>query len=162
MKVLRISLLLLMTFSLMSSICYGKTAKEYYGKGIDYGVAGKFKEAQQQFTKALEADPFYVPATSCLKITKDALKQTIKTETALYLFKGIAYVNQGRYDEAIAEFERALGINPNHPVAHMNLAIVYYREGYYTAAIRHCDRAMELGYRPHPGFLELLAPYRKR
>ena len=162
MKALRISLLLLMIFSLMTGICYGQTAKDYYDRGIDYGVAGEFEKAQQEFKKALEADPFYAPARICLKLSEDAVKQRIKTETALYLFKGIAYANKGMYDEAIAECKKALEINPNFAEAHNNLAVSYYYKGEYSLAIEHFDRAMELGQEVDPEWLKDLEEYRKR
>jgi len=158
MKVLKISLLLLMAFSLTTTICYAQTAEDYFDKGIDYGVAGKFEKAQQEFTKALETDPFYAPATLGLNLSEDALKGRIKVETAVHLFKGIVYLKKGMYDEAIAECKDALEINPNLAEAHNNLAVSYYYKGKYKLAIKHCDRAIELGYEVHPELLKALEP----
>ena len=75
---------------------------------------------------------------------------------------GAAYYDKGMYDEAIAEYKRAIEINPNDAEAHNNLAVTYYHKGEYSLAIKHCDRAIELGLRPHPGFSEALKPYRKK
>ena len=144
MKLLRISSLLLMVFSLMTGICYAQTAKDYYERGIDYGVAGKFEEAQQQFTKALEADPFYAPARTCLKVSEDALKQKIKTETALYLFKGIAYYDKRMYDEAVAEFKKAIEVNPNLAEAHNSLGAAYANKGMLDEAIAEYKKTIEI------------------
>ena len=74
MKVLRISSLILMGLSLMSGICYGETTKNYYDKGLDCLMAEESKKAQQEFGKALEIDPFYVPAKACLERVEDPLK----------------------------------------------------------------------------------------
>jgi len=125
MKVLRMSLLLLIVFSLISGICYGLTAEDYYNKGIDYGVAGEFKKAQQEFTKALELDPFYGLAKGSLELVEDILKQRIKTKTALHLFKGAAYFNKGMPDEAIAEYKEAIETNPEYALAHSKLSLAY-------------------------------------
>jgi len=39
-----------------------------------------------------------------------------------------AYLELGRYDEAIAEYERILKLNPNYPLVHFHLAQVYERK----------------------------------
>ena len=150
MKVLRISVLSLMVFSLMTGICYGQTARDYYYKAIDYAVVGKFEEAQEELTKALAADPFYAPARICLRLSEDALKQRIKTETALYLFKGTAYLNEGMLDEAIAEFKKAIRINPEYADAHNNLGNTYLNKGMLDEAIAEFKKALEI----NPDFAE--------
>jgi tetratricopeptide (TPR) repeat protein/DNA-binding winged helix-turn-helix (wHTH) protein len=40
-----------------------------------------------------------------------------------------AYLELGRLDEAIAEYERLLNLNPNYPLAHYHLAQAYERKG---------------------------------
>ena len=144
MKVLRISLLILMVFSLMTGICYGQTAKDYCERGIEYGVAEKFEEAQQECKKALEIDPFFEPAKECLKLVGDVLKQRIKTENALHQFKGAAYGSKGMYDEEIAEYKRAIEINPNYAQAHCSLGAVYSVKGMYDEAIGEFKKAIEI------------------
>ncbi|PIP20824.1 MAG: hypothetical protein COX40_02670 [Candidatus Omnitrophica bacterium CG23_combo_of_CG06-09_8_20_14_all_40_11] len=69
--------------------------------------------------------------------------------------------DKGMFNEAIAEYEKAIAINSNDAEAHNNLAVTYYYKGQYDLAIKHCDKAIELGGRVHPGFLEALRPYRK-
>ncbi len=54
MKMLRMSLLLIMLFSLMSGICYGQTAEDYCDKGIAYFNKGIFDKAIAEFKKAIE------------------------------------------------------------------------------------------------------------
>ena len=129
MKVLGVSLLVVMIFSLTSGICCAQTAKDYYDKGIEYGVAREFRKAQQEFTKALDVYPFYGLAKVGLEITKDTLKQTIKTETALYIFKGATYYLKGMYDEVIDEYEKAIEVNPKLVGAYYNLGVTYGKRG---------------------------------
>lgn len=107
MKVLRVSLLILIVFSLMTGICYGQTAEDYYDQGI-------------------------------------------------------VYLSKGMYDEAVAEFKKAIEINPSYATARNNLAVAYYCKEEFILAIEHCDKAIELGYRVHPKFLKELEPYRKK
>ncbi|HKZ77796.1 MAG TPA: tetratricopeptide repeat protein [Pyrinomonadaceae bacterium] len=40
-----------------------------------------------------------------------------------------AYLEQGRFDEAIAEYQRILKLNSNYPLAHYHLALAYERKG---------------------------------
>lgn len=144
MKVLKISLLLLIGFSLMSGICYGQTIEEYYEKGMEYSVAGKFEEAQQEFKKALEIDPFYIAVENCLEATEDVLEQKIKIETALYLFNGIVYANKGMLDEAIALYQKAIEINPEYAGTYYNLGAVYFSKGMLDEAAAELKKAIEI------------------
>ena len=52
-------------------------------------------------------------------------------------------------------------IDPDNALAHYNLAITYYNERIYSLAIRHCDKAIELGYQVPLDFLRALEPHRK-
>ncbi len=126
----------------MTAICYGQIAQDYYDKGIDYGVAGKFVKAQQEFTKALELDSFYTPAKVGLELVEDLIKQRIKTRTALHLFGGIFYHNKGIYDEAVAEFKKAIKINPNYAGAHHSLGVAYGSRGMYDEAVAEFKEAI--------------------
>jgi tetratricopeptide (TPR) repeat protein len=63
-----------------------------------------FKEAQQHNKLYWNIDPF-----------EDCLAN--------------AYLELGRFDEAIAEYERLLSSNPNYPLAHYHLAQAYERKG---------------------------------
>ena len=144
MKVLRISLLLLIGFSLISGICYGQTIEEHYEKGIECSVTGRFEEAQQEFKKALEIDPFYIAAENCLRVAEDVLGQRIKTETAIYLFNGVAYLNGGMLNEAIALYEKAIKSNPEYAGAHYNLGAVYFSKGMLDKAIFELKKAIEI------------------
>lgn len=73
---------------------------------------------------------------------------------------GKVYSVIGKTEQAIASYNRAIEIDPNYVKAHINLAVTYYDEKQYTLAIHHCDRAVGLGHRVHPGFLKALEPYR--
>ncbi len=72
---------------------------------------------------------------------------------------GNIYLQQGRLDEAINEYLRALSLQENFAGAHNNLAMAYFRKQDYGRAMRHCDRAAELGL-PNQSLLTDLLPYR--
>lgn len=149
MRLIKICLLVPMIFSLMSDVCFGQTAEDFYNKGVGYGVNGKFEEAQGEFKKALGADQLYSQARGCLKIVEDVLNQRIKVETALYLFKGIAFADKEMYNEAISEYKKAIETNPQYAEAHYNLGNAYYGKGMfdkwkYNEAIAEYKKAIEI------------------
>jgi len=47
-------------------------------------------------------------------------------------------------DEAIAEYKKAVEINPEYAEAHFNLGLSYYRKGMYDEAIAAFNRAIEI------------------
>jgi tetratricopeptide (TPR) repeat protein len=55
-----------------------------------------------------------------------------------------AYLELGRFDEAIAEYERILRLNPNYPLAHYHLAQVYERRGQPDLARIQYDRFLQV------------------
>jgi tetratricopeptide (TPR) repeat protein len=57
---------------------------------------------------------------------------------------GSAYTDQGRYQEAIAQFSEALRINPNYAEAHNNLGFVYTDQGRYQEAIAQFTEALRI------------------
>ena len=54
---------------------------------------------------------------------------------------GVALEDQGRIDEALQTYERAIALNAHNADAHYNAARLYEKEGDYGAALRHLRRA---------------------
>ncbi|MCK5514781.1 MAG: tetratricopeptide repeat protein, partial [Deltaproteobacteria bacterium] len=57
---------------------------------------------------------------------------------------GLAYVEEKRLDEAIAEYKRALTIKPNFAQAHDNLGIAYAKKGRFKDAISEYRKAIAI------------------
>ena len=57
---------------------------------------------------------------------------------------GESYLEQEKYPEAINAFKTVLEQNPEHPNAHTQLGIAYYRTGMYEQAISELKAAKEL------------------
>jgi tetratricopeptide (TPR) repeat protein len=55
-----------------------------------------------------------------------------------------AYLETGRVDEAIAEYERILRLNPNYPLAHYHLARSYERKGLPERARTSYERFLQV------------------
>jgi tetratricopeptide (TPR) repeat protein len=77
-----------------------------------------------------------------------------------YTTLGNAYLMKNLIREAIEANLEALGIAPDFPIAHNNLAIAYLESGDIDKAIDHCDKAEELGYQISEGLKEELRKHR--
>jgi len=63
---------------------------------------------------------------------------------------GMEYYEQGKYDEAIAEFQRAIELDPDSSESHRNLGAAYLEQGKLDEAVASYEKAIELD----PGFGE--------
>jgi tetratricopeptide (TPR) repeat protein len=68
----------------------------------------------------------------------------------LHYNTGTGFRREGRFDEAIAEFEAALALNPRHAPTHNNLGITLAAQGKADESIPHYEEALRLD----PGFAE--------
>ena len=114
---------------------------QYYEKGNRYAASGRYKEAIESYNRALELDP---------------------NNIGLSLELGNLYTLTGKYKKAIELFRKALQTNPNVAVFHNNIAVAYYFDRNYDLAVKHCDRAVQLGYSVELKLLDWLRPYRKQ
>lgn len=154
MRSLTINVSILVILFAMLSTCFGQIiapespmsprAIECRKKGIEYGAQGKFKEAKQQFKKALEIDRFFVGAKDCLRMTEDVLTKRIKKEIAIHLFNGSIYGRKGNLEEEIAECKKALAIDPNYALTHGSLGLSHAKKGMHSKAIEHLKKAISI------------------
>jgi type IV pilus assembly protein PilF len=57
---------------------------------------------------------------------------------------GLAYINQGRYEVALAKLKKSIEQNPDNAVAHHYIAELYRRLGEFDKAETHFDKALDL------------------
>jgi tetratricopeptide (TPR) repeat protein len=150
MKVsVRICVSILMILFLAVTLSYGQSAaKKHLTKGVDYAAQGRFEEAKEEFEKALKADPSSEFAEDSLKVIKDVTDKKIESKTAIHYFKGVAHSLNGQRDEAIAEYDKAIELNPKLAMAYVNRGFAYDGKGLYDQAISDYTKAIEL----NPGF----------
>ena len=68
-----------------------------------------------------------------------------------------AYLELGRLDEAIAEYERILRLNPAYPLAHYHLAQAYERKGEARRAREMYGKFLQLWEKADPDVPEVVA-----
>jgi tetratricopeptide (TPR) repeat protein len=61
-----------------------------------------------------------------------------------HVAQGMAYVEQGKLDEAIVEFEQAIELDPDNADAHRNLGTAYGEQGQWEKAVVPYEKAIEL------------------
>jgi tetratricopeptide (TPR) repeat protein len=153
MKVSRtIGISVVMIVFVAVGLCFGQdTAKEMLVKGFEYAAQGEFKEAKEQFEEALKIEPHFEGAMKCLEVIKDVNEGEIESKTAIHIFKGeIAYWVNGRLIEAIAEYNKAMRINPRYAVPYgyrgdlYLLQGLYYSRGLYDQALLDFNKAIEI------------------
>jgi tetratricopeptide (TPR) repeat protein len=67
---------------------------------------------------------------------------------------------KGMIDESIETSLKAVELEPEFAVAYNNLGIAYLEKGEYELAIKHVDKAVELGYEVAPEILDEIKKYR--
>ena len=96
----------------------------YQGYGDVLQRAGRLEGAEEAFQMVLQLDP-------------DSFKAHYNL--------GVTYGNQRRIDDAVAEYEKALEIGPNHPeasLAHNNLGAIALDRGQTDEAMEHFERSV--------------------
>ena len=65
-------------------------------------------------------------------------------EAAKHSYRGLAYYRQGKLDEAIAEYKKALTINPDDAKTHGNLGVAYGEQGKYDLEIASFQKVIAI------------------
>jgi len=96
----------------------------YYNRGNTYKVLGNYKQAIEDYGRAIEIKPGYTEA---------------------YNNRGVTYNGLGNYKQAIDDFNRAIEIKPGYADAYYNRAVVYLNQGDNISGCRYARKACELG-----------------
>ena len=124
--------------------CGRSSSDESWTRGVGYAVQGKFNEAEKEFEKALEADPLYARAKVSLKIIEAVRDQKVSSKAAIHLFKGKVQANKKAWNEAIAEYNKAIELNPKFAYAYNDRGLAHFDKGQYDQALSDFTKAIQL------------------
>ena len=132
------------------------SAAEYNFRGLDKANAGSFKEAIEDFDKAIEIKPtgqiYFNRAYSKSMIEEfnsaiQDFDKSIELEyrlTESYFERAYCKEQVGNADGAIADYTKAIETNKNYVNAYNNRAIIKLTKGEYKAAIKDFDTAIKI------------------
>jgi tetratricopeptide (TPR) repeat protein len=141
----KISATVVMIYLLMAGLCHAQTtAEQHWTTGLEYAVGGKFEMAKEQFEMALKLDQFYRRAEAALKIIEDVSSHKVKSKAAIHLFKGEALRKEKKWDEAIAEYNKAIQLNSGYAEAYMRRGNAHSDKGEYDQAISDYTKAIDI------------------
>jgi tetratricopeptide (TPR) repeat protein len=81
------------------------------------------------------------------KEAKEAKEVKDTKDAATYHTLGFSYFDKGEYDMAIADFSKAINLDPEFLLAYYNRGVAYFDKHEYDLAIADFSRAMELGFK---------------
>lgn len=128
----------------------------YNNRGSVLSKLGKFKQAMEDFDRAIEIQPLgqiFINRSLCLLSQGEyqAAKQEGKTAMLLspdnpdsYYCIGLAEMEGGEFEEAIASFEIAIEIDNSIPDYFLNRGKAYFFQGYYYKAIEDFYKVLDL------------------
>src|SRR6516164_5953875 len=95
-----------------------------------YHQAGQLAEAERHYRKVLASDRKHIGSTDLLGIIANNLGNVLK--------------EQGKLDEAVAQYRQALAVNPNYVEAYNNLGNALKQQGKLDEAVAQYQRALAL------------------
>ncbi len=128
-------------------------AEIYSDLGFTMAQLGKSEEASADYQKALELDPKCASAHFNLAVTfvqagkfgeaESHYRQALAGRPTAETHNGLGYVlaQQGQADEAVAEFRKAIDLNPKFTPAYNNLAEALVKQGKLEEAEQYYRRA---------------------
>jgi len=125
-KILFAALLLL---SLM--VCVASPA---WAGGLDDAQAGEAALDERNYDKAIR---LFTKAIESGEVSPENLSK-------MYFNRGIAWENKGDLNKAIADYTKAIEINPNYAKAYNNRGLAWHNKDDYDKAIADFTRAIEI------------------
>jgi tetratricopeptide (TPR) repeat protein len=114
----------------------------HYRLGVHYQARGQYRQAIEEFSKAIAIDPAHVFAYNGLGVTYDNLKETEKAREAYrealkispkdhhaYNNLGYSYILEGDYESAIDTLLQGINVNAGDKQMRNNLAMAYIASG---------------------------------
>ena len=144
-------------------------ASAHYNLALAYTVAGRVKQAEASYLKALELDPTLVQAwvnlggvrlmrwefQGCLDANLEASK--LRNDLPIVHYNmGQAYLYLNDPENLVECCQRVIELDRDHAAAHYHAAVGYMALKNIGASERHLARAIELGHRPTQDFVKAM------
>lgn len=107
--------------------------RAHYNLARAYRESGNLEAATNAVTETLRLDPNYQRAHE--------LADTIKQE---HYNRGITYLNDERYSEAVTAFQNAITLDSDFAIAHYNLGLAYLKMEAYPRAVPSLEKTTVL------------------
>lgn len=150
---------------LLSGCSLGNSGKSYYKDGIENVESGEYALAKTNLEKAIEVNPnkaeYYIDYGLVLIMNEEFDQALIQFDLGIldknnkvvkennkraHRGKGIAYYSQGRYDEALKEFQLAMEINELEKLdedIQLYMGLCMEKSGMYQEALAHYDAMLK-------------------
>jgi len=113
----------------------------HYALALAYRDLGESERAKEQLA-LYEVDRYGGPAPPDPLMAEVNL---LKTGANVHLRRGVDLEKEGRLADAVAEHEKAVGLDPDIVQARINLVILYGRLGNFDKAYEHYQAALKTG-----------------
>lgn len=105
----------------------------HYNLARAYQESGNLEAATHTVTETLKLDSNYQPAHELA----DTIKQA-------HYNRGITYLNDARYNEALTAFQNTITLDPDFTTAHYNLGLTYLKMETYARAVDALQKTIAL------------------
>jgi tetratricopeptide (TPR) repeat protein len=142
--VLAISIALFILLNTVVKNSFAQNADSTYRKGIEYASEGRFQEAAGWFKDNLKNNKSDSTSVSSLVVIKDLNDGKITDAYAKSFFTGLNFLQNGKIDEGLKQFEEAIESNPEYSRAYNVVGMVYASQGDKTKSISYFQKAIEI------------------
>ena len=128
----------------------------YFKRAYAYGELGEYRKAIRDYTRSLKydpKDPFAYDNRAWAHEQLDEWDAVIRDASRALKYKkwylpyariGLAWLNKGDLDKAMANLTKAIELNPKYAIAYNNRGNAWSDKGEYDKAIADYNRAIEL------------------
>ncbi len=129
-----------------------KSAYPYYGWGEALCAQGKYGEAITKLKKATDINSEFPLAYQNWALALNKMGEHCEAQSKSAIAAGVALYGEGKYEEAIAKYQKAIDLDPKYANVYNNIGDALYRQGKYEKAISNYKRATDLDPRSVLGY----------
>ena len=132
----------------------------HHGLGLAHFQMSNFGEAKRAAEAALRIDLYYQPAHRLLDVIKSSPVPPKPSRAQVACNQGLIYLHckPYKYDKAIVEFEKAIGLDPNYKEAHHGLGLAHFQMSNFGEAKSAVEAALRVDqhYQPAHRLLDVI------